>query len=159
MKWYQYLLCPLMFCFKGRVSWYFFHESSSPQPLKVKLESFKFFWKIRKLCTPPVSTTPVGNLPLVSATPVANLQLVSTKTAVNFPTGTTGVVDTDGQFAEVGGPQIANPQICGLTKFVTFGLLQMWQFADLRFANSIFLRFFCGLKTLQIRKCSNSNFY
>jgi hypothetical protein len=62
----------------------------------------------------------VGNLPLVSATPVENLLLVSTTTAVNFPTGTTGVVDTDGQFAEVGGPQIANPQICGFTKFVTF---------------------------------------
>jgi hypothetical protein len=69
-------------------------------------------------------------------------QLVSTKTAVNFPTCTTGVVDTDGQFAEVGGPQIANPQICGLTKFFTFAeLLQMWKFADLRFAKPIFLRF------------------
>jgi hypothetical protein len=56
-------------------------------------------------------------MPLVSATPVENLLLVSTTTAVNFPTGTTGVVDIDGQFAEVGGPQIANPQICGLLYF------------------------------------------
>jgi hypothetical protein len=115
-------------------------------------------------------------LSLVSATPVENLLLVSTTTAVNFPAGTTGVVDTDGQFAEVGGPQIANPQICGLTKFVTFAdLLQMWQFC--RFAICvpyIFAicgpKFFCGLKTWQIRKfftflltntyikCSNSNF-
>ncbi len=112
----------------------------------------------------------------MSASPVENLLLVSTTTAVNFPTGTTGVDDTDGQFAEVGGQQIAIPQICGLTKFVTFAdLLQMWQFADLRFAYPIFLRFadpnfFCGLKTWQIRKfftflltntyikCSSSNF-
>jgi hypothetical protein len=95
--------------------------------------------------TPPVSTTPVENLPLVSATPVENLLLVSTTTAVNFPTGTTGVVDTDGQFAEVGGPQIANPQICGFTKFVTFlrtfckcGNLQI---CDLR------TLYFCDLRT------------
>jgi hypothetical protein len=70
--------------------------------------------------TPLVSTTPVGNLPLVPTTPVPNLPLVSTKLAVNFPTDTAGVVDTGGQFAEVGDPQIANPQICGVTKFVTF---------------------------------------
>ncbi len=62
----------------------------------------------------------MGNLPLVPTTPVANLPLVSMTPAVNFPTDTAGVVDTGGQFAEVGGPQIANPQICGLTKFVTF---------------------------------------
>jgi hypothetical protein len=40
--------------------------------------------------------------------------------------------------AEVGGPQIssANPQICGLKKFVIFSdLPQVWQFADLRFAD------------------------
>jgi len=99
----------------------------------------------------------VENLPLVSATPVENLLLVSTTTAVNFPTGTTGVVDTDGQFAEVGGPQIANPQICGLTKFVTFAdLLQMWQFADLRTLH------FCDLRTqiffavLKLGKSANS---
>jgi hypothetical protein len=62
--------------------------------------------------------------------------------AVNFPTVTTGVVDTGGQFAEVGSSQIANPQICGLTKFVTFAdLLQVWQFADLQIANPIFWRF------------------
>ncbi len=59
--------------------------------------------------------------------------------AVNFPTDTTGLVDTGGQFEEVGSPQIANPQICELTKFVKFvDLLQVWQFADLQIANPIF---------------------
>jgi hypothetical protein len=87
----------------------------------------------------------VENLPLVSATPVENLLLVSTTMAVNFPTSTTGVVDTYGQFAEAGGPQIANPQICGLTKFVTFlrtfckcGNLQIWDLRTL---------YFCDLRT------------
>jgi hypothetical protein len=95
----------------------------------------------------------VGNLSLVSTTPVANLPLVSTTPAVNFPTDTALVVDTGGQFAEVDSPQIANLQICGLTKFVTFAdLLQVWQFVDLRFAKpNIFAicrpKFFCRLKT------------
>jgi len=94
----------------------------------------------------------------VSATPVENLLLVSTTTAVNFPTGTTGVVDTDGQFAEVGGPQIANPQICGLTKSVTIAdLLQMWQFADLRFAYPIFLRFAEPNFFVDLKLCKSAN--
>jgi hypothetical protein len=94
----------------------------------------------------------------VSATPVENLLLVSTTTGVNFPTGTTGVVDTDGQFAEVGGPQIANPQICGLTKFVTFAdLPQMWQFADLQFAYPIFLRFADPNFFVDLKPCKSAN--
>ena len=94
----------------------------------------------------------------MSATPVENLLLVSTTTAVNFPTGTTGVVDTDGQFAEVGGPQIANPQICGLTKFVTFAdLPQMWQFADLQFAYPIFLRFADPNFVVDLKLCKSAN--
>jgi hypothetical protein len=39
-----------------------------------------------------------GNLLLVSTTPVANLPPVSMTPAANFATGTTGVVDTGGQF-------------------------------------------------------------
>jgi hypothetical protein len=51
-----------------------------------------------------------------------------------------------------GGPQIANPQICGLTKSVIFAdLLQVWQFADLRFAD-LPTQFFAYLKLPQIRK-------
>ncbi len=100
----------------------------------------------------------MGNLPLVAATPVANLLLVSTTTSVNFPTSTTGVVDTHGQFAEVGGPQIANPQICGLTKFVTFAdLLPMWKFADLRFANPLFLQFADPNFFADLKLCKSTN--
>jgi hypothetical protein len=37
-----------------------------------------------------------------------------------------------------------NPQICGLTKFVTFADLPLvWQFADLRFADPLFFAI-CG---------------
>ncbi len=85
-------------------------------------------------------------------------QWQSVTRAVNFPTSTAGVVDTGGQFAEVGSPQIANLQICWITKFVSFAdLRQVWQLADLRFANPIFLRFadpnfFADLKPPQIRK-------
>jgi hypothetical protein len=49
-----------------------------------------------------------------------------------------------------GGPQIANPQICGLTKSVIFAdLPQVWQFADLRFAD-LPTQFFEDLKLPQI---------
>jgi hypothetical protein len=68
-----------------------------------------------------------------------------------------GVVDTDGRFAEVGGPQIANPQICGLTKFVTLG--PSANVAICRFAICApYICAICGLKTLQIRSCSNQIF-
>jgi hypothetical protein len=44
------------------------------------------------------------------------------------------------------GGQIANPQIFGLTKFVIFAdLPQVWQFADLPFADPIFFAI-CGFK-------------
>jgi hypothetical protein len=52
------------FCFS------FFHESSSPKPLKITLGPFRIFSKIRGGIregqgAPPVSTTPVANLPPV----------------------------------------------------------------------------------------------
>jgi len=50
-----------MFCFKGRLSWYFFHESSSPKPLKIKLESFKIFMKIRRDICKSRYTTGINN--------------------------------------------------------------------------------------------------
>ncbi len=71
----------------------------------------------------------------------------------------------------------ANPQICGLTKFVIFAdLPHVWQFANLQFVDPIFFAifwstFFANLKLLQIRKfiffslpipylkCSYSKFY
>ncbi len=57
-----------------------------------------------------------------------------------------------------------NPQICGLTKFVTFAdLPHVWHIADLQFSDSTFLRFvdlrfadpnfFADLKLSQIWKC------
>jgi hypothetical protein len=54
--------------------------------------------------------------------------------------------------------QTANPQICGLTKFVIFAdLPHVWQFANLQFVDPIFFAicwstFFANLKLLQIRK-------
>ena len=73
--------------------------------------------------------------------------------------------------------QTANPQICGLTKFVIFAdLPHMWQFANLQFVDPVFFAirwstFYCELKTTanpQIcfflltntyLKCSISKFY
>jgi hypothetical protein len=48
-------------------------------------------------------------------------------------------------------PQIANPQICGFTKFVIIETFQVWQFAGLRFADPIFI---CDL-----RICKTASFY
>jgi hypothetical protein len=59
----------------------FFHESSSPKSLKKALRSFQFFQKFVEIftsqCAPPVSTTPVANLPPVSTT---NLTTCSAQT-------------------------------------------------------------------------------
>ncbi len=69
----------------------FFHESSSPQLLKIKLGGhFKFFSKIHGEICKTRCTTDIK-------TPVANLQQVSMTTVVN--SGTAGVVDTGGKFA------------------------------------------------------------
>jgi hypothetical protein len=47
-------------------------------------------------------------------------------------------------------PQIANPQL-----FVGFSdLLQMWYFADLRFADQVIFLLYTDLKLLQVRKCN-----
>jgi hypothetical protein len=91
-----------MFCFEGTVSrdffFIFFHESSSPRPLKRTFGSLCSFTKIHRdirksryttgfndkggkfapvfnykvAYLPPVSMTLTVNLPLVSTTPVAN---------------------------------------------------------------------------------------
>jgi hypothetical protein len=78
--------CQEIFCFR------FFHESSSPNPLKQILRSFQIFQKFEftesSQGAPPVSTTPVTNLPPLSIT-----------VAVNFATGNAGVLDTGGKFA------------------------------------------------------------
>ncbi len=61
----------------------FFHDSSSPKPLKITLGSFQIFLKIRRYTVftsqgaPPVSTTSVAN----------------------FATSSAGIVDTGGKFA------------------------------------------------------------
>jgi hypothetical protein len=112
------------------------------------LESFKIFTKIRRDIRKSRYTTSINNICGKFATRVSytsgKFATGVNNNGVNFPVGTTGVVDTNGQFSEVGGPQIANLQICELIKFVTFAdLLQMWQFADLRFAYPIF----CNLRT------------
>ncbi len=65
----------------------FFHESSSPKPLKITLGSFKFFLKIcgnilKTRCTTGI-TTPAANLPPVSPTPMKNLPPVSATLSLN----------------------------------------------------------------------------
>ncbi len=66
--------------FKGTVSrdfllQVFFHESSSPKLQKITVGFFRIFSKIRAVIfisegAPPISTTPVANLPLLSTTTV-----------------------------------------------------------------------------------------
>ncbi len=84
----------------------FFHESSSPKPLKITLGSLQIFSKIcgdirKSGAPPPVSTTLVvkKNLPPVLLISVANLQPISTTMTANFDPSSTGVVDTGGKFA------------------------------------------------------------
>ncbi len=84
----------LMFCFKRTVSQdfllqVFFHESSFPKPLRIKLGPFQFFSKIPRDILKSRYTTSFND-------------------TVNFSTGTAGVVDTGGKFAQVGGPQISS---------------------------------------------------
>ncbi len=59
----------------------FFHESSSPKPLKITLGSFKSFWKIHGDIRKSRCTTGVNDI------------------GGNFANGTAGVVDTGGKFA------------------------------------------------------------
>jgi hypothetical protein len=63
--------CHKKFCFR------FFHESSSPKPLKITLGHFKFAEIFASQSAPPISTTPVAN----------------------FATSSAGVLDTGGKFA------------------------------------------------------------
>jgi hypothetical protein len=78
--------------FKGTVSERFFasgffHESPSPKPLIITLGSFRKFAEIFACQgAPPVSLTPVANLPPVSTT-----------SAANFATSSPCVDDTGGK--------------------------------------------------------------
>jgi hypothetical protein len=81
----------------------FFHESPSPKPLIITLESFRIFSKIRgdirkSRCTTSVNDTG-GKLPPASTTPAENFPPVSTTSAANFATSSPCVVDTGGKFA------------------------------------------------------------
>jgi hypothetical protein len=59
----------------------FFHESSSPKPLKITLRSFRIFSKILRDICKSRCTTGVNNI------------------CGNFANGTAGAVDTGGKFA------------------------------------------------------------
>ncbi len=169
-----------MFCFKGRVSWYFFHELFSPKPLKIMLESSKIFKKIRRDIRKSRYTTGINN------------------TCGKFATG---VSYTSGKFATVindNGGKLSQRYhwccwyrwpICRGGRSTNCKSANLWTYkicyicgpsanvAICRFAICvpyIFAicgpKFFCGLKTLPIRKfftflltntyikCSNSNF-
>ncbi len=69
--------CYEIFCFR------FFHESSSPNSLKITLGSFQIFSKICGDMRKSRCTTGINN------------------TGGKFATGTAGVVDTGGKFAVV----------------------------------------------------------
>ncbi len=71
----------------------FFHESSSPKPLKIILGSFQMFSKISR------DIRNSGKLPLLLMTPAANLPPVSTIPEANFATSSCGVVDTGGKLS------------------------------------------------------------
>jgi hypothetical protein len=85
--------CHKIFCSR------FFHESSSPKPLKITLGHFKFFRKFAEIfasqSAPPVSTTPVAN----------------------FATSSAGVVNTGGKFVtgvnDTGGKFVTNVNSAG----------------------------------------------
>ncbi len=83
----------------------FFHESSSPKPLKITLGSFQtFFKKCAEIFTsqgpPPV---PIHRrqilqpVPLVLLKPVANMPSESTIPATSLPLDAAGVNDTGGK--------------------------------------------------------------
>ncbi len=93
--------------FKGTVSrdfllLVFFMNQFPPSPRVFHKDHFKFFRKFAEIFAsqgaPPVSTTPVANLPRVSASPVANFPTIfaSVDTGGKFATG---VNDTGGKFA------------------------------------------------------------
>ena len=136
----------LMFCFKRTVSQdfllqVFFHESSFPKPLRIKLGPFQFFSTIpRDICKSRYTT--------------------SINDTVNFPTGTAGVVDTGGKFAQVGGPQISSAnsksvnlqtyKICYICRPSACGAI--WRICGPNiFCNLLICdlrtQIFCGLKT------------
>jgi len=128
----------LIFCFKGTVSQDFFasgffHESSFSKPLKIRFRVISNFFK--KLCLGIFAS---------QGTPLVQHRWETC----------TGINKTGGKFAEEGSPQIssANPQICGLTKFVTFANLpQVWHLWICDLWTQYFLRFglqiLCRLKT------------
>jgi hypothetical protein len=94
----------------------FFHESSFSKPLKIRFRVISNFFK--KLCLGIFAS---------QGTPLVQHRWETC----------TGINKTGGKFAEEGSPQIssANPQICGLTKFVKFASVA---FVDLRFVDPIF---------------------
>ncbi len=92
----------------------FFMHKFPPSPRLFHLDRFEFFKKFAEIFAsqgaPPVSTTPVGNLPLgsmtpaaklppVSTTPVANLPPVSATPVANFSTIFASVVDAGDKLA------------------------------------------------------------
>ncbi len=169
-----------MFCFKGRVSWYFFHESSSPKPLKIMLESFKIFTKIRRDIRKSGYTTGINNTCGKFATRVSY-------TSGKFATG---VNDNGGKLSHryhwccwyrwptCRGGRSTNCKSANLWTYkICYICGPSANVAICRFAICvpyIFAicgpKFFCGLKTLQFRKfftflltntyitCSSSNF-
>ncbi len=170
-----------MFCFNGRVSWYFFHESSSPKPLKIMLESFKIFTKIRRDIRKSRYTTSINNTCGKFAT------------SVSYTSGkfATGVNDNGGKLSHwyhwccwyrwpiCRGGRSTNCKSANLWTYkICYICGPSANVAICRFAICvpyIFAicgpKFFCWLKTLQIRKfftflltntyltCSSSNFY
>ena len=152
-----------MFCFKGRVSWYFFHESSSAKPLKIMLESFKIFMKIRRDIRKSRYTTGINNTCGKFATGVS---YTSGKfaTSINDNAGKLShryhwccwyrwPICRGGQSTNCKSANLWTYKIC----YIFADLLQMWQFADLRFAYPIFLRFADPNFFVDLKLCKSAN--
>ncbi len=82
---------------------FFMNQFPPPHPRVFHLDRFKIFRKFAEIFAsqgaPPVSTTPVANLPLVSATPAANFYTIFASVVDTGGKFATGVNDTGGKFA------------------------------------------------------------
>jgi hypothetical protein len=93
---------------------WFFHESSSPKPLKITFGPFfKFFQKFVEIFTSQ-------GAPLVSTTLVTNFPPVSMTTAANFATSSVCVVDTGSKFLMVSMIPAANNTFKGQCQEIFF---------------------------------------
>jgi hypothetical protein len=103
----------------------FFMNQFSPSPRVFRLNCFEFFRKFAEIFVsqgdPPVSTTPVANLPLVTATPVANFSSIFASVVETGGKFATGVNDAGGKLPPVSMIPAANLLPVSTTPVATNG--------------------------------------